>query len=452
MTLARRGVLVGLALISALSLTFGAQELLPASASNGVRKTAGNTAVFDAQRVRWLASASQDDQAFDQRVREAVASTPLGDGTTGCLIVQAGGRTVTSIEATKPLIPASALKVLTAQAAVIILGPTTRFDTTVKGTLDRSRGVVNGALTLVGGGDPLLVTRDYNDSLEFGLKSSTSIEALADGIVGAGVRSIPGGIAIDDSVIDHAREVAGWEPGYVQSGQVGRIGGLMVNDGFARYATGRVPADDPGLFAGGILVNLLRERGVVVGGGVTRSVTGPTMPTLASVSSPTVEELVGEMLTNSDNSTAEVLTKLMGRRMSGEGTTAAGTRAIDDVLRRHGVRMTDVVLADGSGLHRANRVTCQALLDTMTIGGPTGLVAKGFARAGESGTLTHRMTDMSGGKVIAKTGTLASTSSLVGYALPTSSSPRAFVMMENATNSEQSRQRQDALAQLIAQR
>ena len=96
----------------------------------------------------------------------------------------------------------------------------------------------------------------------------THLEQLADQIVTAGIRQVPGGIVGDDSRYDDRRQVDGWSPGYVADGDVGPMSALEVNDGNRTLAPRR-PSDDPAVSAATILTDLLVARGVQVGAPVT---------------------------------------------------------------------------------------------------------------------------------------------------------------------------------------
>src|SRR6202035_1761744 len=123
------------------------------------------------------------------------------------------------------------------------------------------------------------------------------------------------------------------------------------------------PASD----AAGQLATLLAQRGVHVGG-VGEGLAPAGSVAVTSLESLPIRQIVTEMLNDSDNTTAELLTKELGLRFGGAGTTAAGvavSRATARTLAR-GV-VDDFVVNDGSGLDSSNRATCRALtalLDT----------------------------------------------------------------------------------------
>ncbi len=102
------------------------------------------------------------------------------------------GRVVWSHRARIPLVPASLIKLLTSYAAFRDLGPYYRFTTAFYSESRPNRGRVAGNLYIKGEGDPFFFARDAWQMV-FDLKM-------------LGVRSIAGGVYIDDSFFDPAEQ------------------------------------------------------------------------------------------------------------------------------------------------------------------------------------------------------------------------------------------------------
>ena len=166
----------------------------------------------------------------------------------------------------RTLAPASTMKLLTAAAAIATLGPEYRFTTrVVRGPGDD--------LVVVGGGDPLLATPPYDRASSarncgIGMRrtptsarSPTRSPRPASGSVGA--------LVVDDRRHDSLRFLPDWKPNYAPEGEVGALGALAVDGGFADL-THRTPAADPAIATGQQLAVLLGARGVTVAGGVRR--------------------------------------------------------------------------------------------------------------------------------------------------------------------------------------
>ena len=107
------------------------------------------------------------------------------------------------------------------------LGPDFTYETKVVAPAAPDNGSVD-QLFLVGSGDPVLATNEYNDYLQSQPHTkgdvTTSLDALADHIVDAGVKRVPGGIVADDTRYDDVRYVPTWKDSYHIDGDVGPLG------------------------------------------------------------------------------------------------------------------------------------------------------------------------------------------------------------------------------------
>jgi D-alanyl-D-alanine carboxypeptidase/D-alanyl-D-alanine-endopeptidase (penicillin-binding protein 4) len=177
---------------------------------------------------------------------------------------------------------------------------------------------------------------------------------------------------------------------------------------------------------------MLRARGVQVDGPAAagRAVDGGT--TLVDVPSLTIEQLVDQMLTFSDNNTAELLLKEMGYASKQQGTTAAGIEAVAGALAEADLPAQGYVETDGSGLDRGDRSTCELMRSILTTTGPTGTIYDGLPLGGETGTLRDRFRSPAvRGKVRAKTGTLRDVTALSGWVDGNAGSKVAFSFLLN---------------------
>ena len=146
-----------------------------------------------------------------------------------------GGRLIYEHNPDMALVPASTEKLVTAVAALSVLGRDTTFTTRVVAAGEPSDGVVEGDLFLVGGGDPLLATAPYAEHFRNQPQIRTSLEELADRVVAAGVRQVNGRLLGDESRYDADRYPDTWPDRYAEQSQVGPLSALSVNDGFADW-------------------------------------------------------------------------------------------------------------------------------------------------------------------------------------------------------------------------
>ena len=178
---------------------------------------------------------------------------------------------------------------------------------------------------LVGGGDPLLSSEWYPTS---GLDrmpafNTTSLDELARTLVAAGVTQIAGVVRGDDSRYDDERTASSWG-GDVSGIEAGPYDALLVND--ARVLGDEQRADDPSE-AGSARVRADPRRAGDHGHRRGRNRAPPVGPPSWRRSSRSrCRRSIAEMLTNSDNNTAEMMLKEIGLAASGAGTRQAGRR------------------------------------------------------------------------------------------------------------------------------
>src|SRR6056297_629933 len=337
------------------------------------------------------------------RLADAMAPMMTFVGDESCVAVSVDGRLVTARNAATPVIPASTQKLLVAAVALEGLGPEYRFTTTVS-ALPAVDGVIDGDLFLVGGGDPLLTADDFPIADDrYPAFATTSLDRLADAVVGSGVTTVRGSVVGDGTRYDDQWVIASWADG-VALVDAGPYDALLVND--ARILGRSSRQNDPNEAAAREFVRLLQARGVQVNGGWESGVADPAAQPIGSVESAPLSTVVAEMLTTSDNDTAEMLVKEVGVADSGQGTLAGGLNVIDRTLRAWGVPMDGVRLVDGSGLSASNRVTCAALLAVLDRASATAL-REGLPVAGRTGTLAEEfLGSPMEGRMVAKTGTL----------------------------------------------
>ncbi|MFN5604006.1 MAG: D-alanyl-D-alanine carboxypeptidase, partial [Actinomycetes bacterium] len=188
---------------------------------------------------------------------------------------------------------------------------------------------------------------------------ATSLEALAQAVVDAGVLQIGGNLVGDASRYDAELYVPTWPIGF-RAVEGGPIAGLVVND--ATVNSTRTKTTDPAGGAAQEFLRLLQERGVTIAGAPTGGTTPNGLPVVASVSSAPLSAIVGELLRNSDNNTAEMLLKEIGFASRQSGTRAAGVTTVMERLAAWGVPLQGFNMVDGSGLSRENKVACSTFM------------------------------------------------------------------------------------------
>ena len=328
-----------------------------------------------------------------------------------CATVSVDGNLVGSANGDLAVIPASTEKIVVAAVALELLGPDHVFTTRAVSSAAPEDGVIEGDLVLLGGGDPLLSSDWYpTSSLELRpVFNPTSLDALADSVQSAGVTQITGAVLGDGSRYDDEFFAPGWGNG-VAGLEAGPYDSLIAND--ARVLGEEQRGTNPNSAAAREFTRLLRDRGVVVAGdpGIGLVVDLADSPfELAAIQSVPLTGVVAEMLTTSDNNTAELLVKEigLGPAGAGEGTREAGLAAMTQQLQQWGIDTTNIVLTDGSGLSLDNRLTCDALVAVLQRSGPTDTIGAALPVAAQTGTLADVFTEHAvAGRLLGKTGTL----------------------------------------------
>ena len=366
------------------------------------------------------------------------ARAELSDAELGVLVTDADGRPLLAHDADRPLLPASTLKLVTAAAILVTLGPDARLSSSVETTAPLEDGVVDGDLHLAGTGDPLLATREYGRWV-YPARPRTPMEQLADDLVAVGVRHVTGDVLGAAEGYRGPMVAEGWPDRYYHDFNARRIAGLTVDAGLEATYTwpdDEAPgpdddlvepervilelADDPAEQAATELVRLLEVRGVRVDGeGRAGTPEVPILGTLARVHGPPMHEVLRFMVQRSDNHIADTLLHVAGRVRTGEASWERGERALLQVLEHLGVPTDGARFADGSGLSRDDRLTATMLveLDRALVAHRHGEVWESLlAVAGEPGTLHRRLrATPAQGRLLAKTGHLRDVSSLSGF-------------------------------------
>jgi len=326
--------------------------------------------------------------------------------------------------AQSPHVPASTTKLVTAAAALHVLGAQTRLATTVQ--LDGSTA------TLVGGGDATLITGTRP-------RSAASLTDLARQTAAA----LPAGASVvvnfDDSLFSGPSLARGWSRGWPAAGVVTPVNALMIDQGLvSKNSIAR--SSDPARSAAKQLVALLNLDGTKARLGTNaRPESGATE--IARVESPPVSTLVQQLLTDSNNDLAECLAHLVGLKATGKATFKTGASATIAALSELGVSTVGMALVDGSGLSHENRIapfTLASLISTTAGDQADELwpIAAGLPVAGLTGTLTDRFSakgmNQAVGYVRAKTGSLDDTVALAGSVRDRDGRVLVFAVLANS--------------------
>ena len=291
----------------------------PTSGSGGVVTPNGNQPSPVPTSVPQL-SGSQVELLTEQL---EAALDKLPDGAKTCLVVRELTETSDTLtlgglydrNGQLSLVPASNQKLITAAAALMLLGPDYRFTTRVLAAKTPNRnGTLYENLYLVGGGDPVLYTADYLAVFARPPVIYTEVEQLAQQVHDRGLRQLFGSVMAVESRYDSVREASPLLSNYF----VGPLSALLVNDGYENYLErldlGAAPviAAEPDQFAASLFDDLLENLGVIITerprkASIEDDIGGYIE--LARLESAPLSELLASLLADSDNTSAELLLK-----------------------------------------------------------------------------------------------------------------------------------------------
>jgi D-alanyl-D-alanine carboxypeptidase/D-alanyl-D-alanine-endopeptidase (penicillin-binding protein 4) len=386
----------------------------------------------------------------------------------GIAIADASGRIVYGKNETRGYAPASTFKTIVAATALTTLGTQAHLNTSLA-SLDRpdQDGGIDD-LWLVGGGDPVLDP----DQLREGVAA----------LYRAGVRRVEGDVVVDATSFSGPEQNKAWAPDDfendyaagtsaislnwdviefkiipTQYGQPARVSVVPADPGvvvhgapITRYATDfRIDRDAPGrnqftiagsiaagaeqsyfrpalgipMWAGQVVAQMLRERGIELAGDVRLGYDPIAVQNLWEHRSPPLQAMIKQMLFESDNHIAEQLLRVVGTRggdslTAGGGSESAGARVERAYLRSMDVPIPGLRVVDGSGLAESDRVAPITIVRLLQAAAhsPIGHVyVSSFPRAGIEGTVRHHDLGPSLGAVRAKSGHIDGVNALAGY-------------------------------------
>ncbi|MGV3345615.1 serine-type D-Ala-D-Ala carboxypeptidase [Enterobacteriaceae bacterium LUAb1] len=413
----------------------------------------------------------------------------LPDGTSLALMVQKIGAATPIIDyhARQMALPASTMKVLTALAAMLQLGPDYRFKTTLE-----SRGIIdNHALKddLVArfNGDPTLTRQDLRNMvamlkqrgiqhIEGNLVINTSVFASHDKAPGwpwndiTQCFSAPPGAAIVDrncfSVSLYSAKIPG-DKAFIRVASFYPVNMFSEVKTLARHSPEAqyceldvVPGElnrytltgcmsqrseplplafavqNAASYAGSILKAELAAAGIDYTGHLVRqSQPVPASMVLAESRSAPLSLLLKTMLKKSDNMIADTLFRTIGANYFGvPGTWRAGSDAVRLILKQKaGIDLGNSIMVDGSGLSRHDLIaprTMMQVLQYIALHDEQLNIISMLPLAGYDGTLRYRGGLHEAGvdgKVSAKTGSLQGVYNLAGFMTTASGQRIAFV-------------------------
>jgi D-alanyl-D-alanine carboxypeptidase/D-alanyl-D-alanine-endopeptidase (penicillin-binding protein 4) len=401
------------------------------------------------------------------------------------------GRVIFERNADRPQTLASVTKMLATATAIHYLGPDYKFQTTFWCHGEVRDGVLTGSLLVVGGGDPNISGRFYNDDF------NAVFDRWAEGLKQLGISRVTGDLLLNAAFFDGVGRHPDWPAGqenkwyqaptsalsyndnvvYVSigpgrrpgqpaaitiepesglyrpisrartTGMRGRVSVAVKRDlgsdeievfGYVPFRpvnwTTPITVDDPPMFFGNTLKRRLEAAGIEIKGEVVRRDEKPDGWTLVARTESDLVPTVAVANKRSQGFYAEQIFKTVAAERAGRGSWDAAVALQQKFFAALGLDPTRFHIRDGSGLSRDDRVAAGdvvAFLRAMAAQ-PYGSVWRStLATAGEPGsTLQHRLREAEmDGRLQAKTGSVNNVSTLAGYAVGRSGKTYVFAIL-----------------------
>lgn len=390
-----------------------------------------------------------DAAVADALVKAELADPRLGSNVTAYVVDANSGKVLIDINSEQPMIPASTLKIFTGIAAMDVLGSQSRFETIVKRE--------GNLLTIVGGGDPTLVSQTPENwrGKPPGSEQPPSLDQLADLAVNAiGQTTETFVVNFDDSLFAEPQAHPTWPDLYIRTGEVAPAQGLTMDFGIN---DSEAVMKDPAQSVAQYFADALTARGIPATLGENK-LAAETATVLTSIKSATITDIVERMITTSNNTMAEYLAHHVGGA-SGAFTYDGGASATTQALTTAQIDLTGVTILDGSGLSRSNRASAKSLVSALSYANSSDGAAwtnlSGLPVAGISGTLVDRYDfgEPGRGTVRAKTGTLSKVVALSGTLVDASGDLLIFTFIANdvPSSAKQGATALDEVVKVLAQ-
>jgi len=455
---------------------------------------------------------AQAQFALPPPVAQALAAARIPPGSVAALVQEAGAaRATLSVNAAAPMNPASVMKLVTTYAALELLGPAYRWKTEAWVSGPLRDGLLEGDLALKGGGDPkldleafwmllrslrgkglreirgdLVLDRSYferapGDPGRFDGDAFRPYNVLPDALL-VNYRSLRfafapeperGAVRLYVEPRPPALEVVNTlrlAEGACPAGSAFRE---MLKATFepARpraLFTGQYPAScgekdlnvallEPNDHVAGVMRQLWPEMGGAWSGAAREGPVPPGARLMHTQESPSLAEIVRDTNKFSNNIMARHIFLTLGAEDA--GAPANGQKAFSAIrnwLARKGIAAPELVMENGSGLSRIERISAASLASLLQAAWRSPVMPEFISSlpvAAVDGTMRKRLRGEGvAGQAHIKTGLLSDTRALAGYVLDRGGRRQVVVMLVNHPNAGEAQAAMDAMLRWVYER
>ena len=409
-----------------------------------------------------------------------------------------------TLNADRPMNPASVMKVVTTFSALEQLGPHQTWITRIASDAPVDKGVLKGDLFLIGDGDPVLtyerlwrvlrrlyllgvttidgnVVLDHSalvlpeyDPFAFDGKGLRPYNSPADGLLmhfnTQEVALFPGtknkdpvrivlepplaGVTVENRLTTSAQ---GCDPWYrdltagVEGGKLVFTGSLPASCGPRIWSCAPLA---PPAFDAALVRAVWEELGGKITGKVGSGEAPAKIKTLIADESPPLGEIVRTMNKWSNNVIARQLIAQLGRsEQSSSDMIADGIKVATRHLSEAKINVSGLVIENGAGLSRKARIRADTLGTVLLRAWERPWMPEFVSSlpiAGRDGTTFRRLTNSPArGFAHLKTGTVNDVKAIAGFVLDRNGRRHVVVMMVNHPSADGSRKAQDALVEWV---
>jgi D-alanyl-D-alanine carboxypeptidase/D-alanyl-D-alanine-endopeptidase (penicillin-binding protein 4) len=455
-----------------------------------------------------LAALSAAHAALPPPVAEALARAGIPESAVGLYVHEVGApRPLAAHGAERALNPASAIKLLTTYAALELLGPAHTWKTEVHAAGALREGVLEGDLVLKGGGDPKLTlerfwlllrevrargvrevrgdlvldvgyfgaadhdparfderpTRPYNTGpsallVNFKAVRLTFIPEPATRSVRIVSEPALPQVEIVNALAYAEGPCGDWVSRLGTEAWSGLASARLAFRGYFAAACGERTRSYSVLghteYVGALFRELWRELGGALAGTVRVGATPPGARPIASTDSPPLAEVVRDINKFSNNVMARQLYLTLGAFVEGPpGTPDKAERALRGWLASKGLAFPELVLENGSGLSRIERISAKSLGELLLAAFASPVMPELVASLpllAVDGTMKRRLAGAPvAGRAHVKTGLLDGVRAIAGYVLDARGRRVVVVFIVNHDNAAGAQGAQDALLQWV---